>query len=69
MKRNCYVKCRVEQGNEDWYSLRVLIGKHEEKLYSDLTNDLGRLEDLSDRINRGSVSPIHVEDILEDFLE
>ena len=69
MKRGCYVMCRIEQGSEDWYSLRVLIGKREERLYSDLTRDLDRLEKLSDRINRGRVSPVHIEDILEDFLD
>ena len=69
MKRDNCVTCRTERGSEGWYSLRVLIGKREERLYSDLTRDLDLLEDLADRINRGRVSPIHIEDILEDFLD
>lgn len=63
------VTCIVEPGTEGWYSLRIHIGEREERLYSDLTRERAKLEDLSDRINRGRVSRIHIEDILEDFLD
>ena len=63
-----YVSCLVMSGREGWYSLLVRFGKNEEKIYLDLTKDRDALADLACRINRGRVSTIHVEDILEDFL-
>jgi hypothetical protein len=63
-----YVRCRVIDGREGWYSLLVRFEEKKEKIYSDLTKDYDALADLARRINRGRVSGLHVEDIIEDFL-
>ena len=67
--KNNYVETEVIQGRAGWYSLLVKANGIQFQLYHDLTSDYARLENLSKRINRGSVSLIHIEDIVEDFLD
>lgn len=64
-----YVTSKVICGRKDWYSLLVYLGKEEYKLYDDLTEDIEKLKALSIRINGGKVSVLHIDDIMEDFLD
>ncbi|MBQ8409127.1 MAG: hypothetical protein IJY39_09730 [Clostridia bacterium] len=64
-----FVLTEVVEGTRGWYSLRTEMGTGERKLYRDLTQDRRKIEELCARINKGRVSPIHIDDIIEDFLD
>lgn len=64
-----YVTTEIICGRRGWYSLRAYLGKEEYKLYKDLTEDIEKLKALSIRINGGKVSVLHIDDIIEDFLD
>ncbi len=40
----------------------------ERTVYSDVTRDREALDAFVDRINKGCVSPIHIEELIEDFI-
>ena len=63
-----FVKTEVVKENNDWYSLWVKDTSGEERIYRELTRDLPAIKHLSERINRGDVSSLHINDIIEDFL-
>ena len=54
---------------ENGYGLLIYIDGGENKLYSDLSLDYGRICRFSDAVNHGKVSSLHIEDMIEDFLE
>lgn len=67
MKRYACVKQRCfgeETGEYTAYGIRVPDGT----VVVDVSQDRRLVEDLVDRFNRFGVSPIHVQDILEDIL-
>ena len=53
----------------DGYSLSVRSRDGAEKIYNDLTRDRERIEQLAAKINKGQVSSLHIDDIVDDFLE
>ena len=56
---------RTEQG----YGLFVSCDGEENRVYHDVTGDLDRLCRFSDIINASHVSPLHIDELIEDFLE
>ena len=51
------------------YGLLVYVDSKESRIYPDLTTDQGKLCSFSDVINQGTVSSLHIEEMIEDFLE
>jgi hypothetical protein len=51
------------------YGLLVHIDGGESRLYPDLTSDYVRICVFSDLLNHGNVSSLHIDDMIEDFLE
>ena len=51
------------------YGLFLCVDGGENKLYKDLTVDYGRICAFSDTINRSEVSSVHIDELIEDFLE
>ena len=62
------VSSRVLKTNNG-YRLLIHIDGGENKLYPDLTLNYGRICAFSDAVNHGEVSSLHIEDMIEDFLE
>ena len=54
---------------KDGYGLLVYVDSKDSKIYPDLTTDYGKLCKFSDVINQSTVSRLHVEELIEDFLE
>ena len=50
------------------YGLFIICGEGVSKTYPDISCDLGALCEFSDKINQGMVSPLHIDDIIEDML-
>ena len=62
------VKTVIIKEENGWYSLLVNSEQGKECIYRELTRDLVAICELSEKINRGNLSPIHIEDVIEDFL-
>lgn len=54
---------------EKGYGLFIYVSGNENKLYPDLTVNYERICAFSDAINRSEVSSLHLDELLEDFLE
>ncbi len=50
------------------FSLEIDAGEGNITTYRDITRDIGEIERLADLINSGNVSPVHIKEIIEDFL-
>ena len=50
------------------YGLAVELPDGRTLLYSDISRKGELVEEISDKINRGNVSEIHVDDVIEDIL-
>lgn len=64
---NCINAC-VKDAPRGRFSVEITDGEGNVKLYEDLTSDLAALTRIVDLINAGDVSPIHIEDIIDDLL-
>ena len=50
------------------YGLFIICGEGISKTYPDVSCDLDLICRFSDKINQGMVSPLHIDDIIEDML-
>ena len=50
------------------YGLTVILGDGSKKCYSDLTRDKKSIEAFMNKINRGGVSSVHLDELMEDFI-
>lgn len=57
----------IDCGNGS-FGIRFLYGSIILREYKYVTRDMEELNELSDKINRAGLSPIHIDDVLEDFL-
>ena len=55
--------------SEGGYGLFIYVDREEKRAYPDLSADYARICAFSDAINRGEVSRLHIEELIEDFLE
>jgi hypothetical protein len=62
------LKCQVIDCGNGSFGIRFLCGDILLREYKYVTRDREGLNDLSDKINRAGLSPIHIDDVLEDFL-
>lgn len=62
-----YVSSRVVR-THNGYGLFIICGEGISKTYPDVSHDLEMLCEFSDKINQGGVSPLHIDDIIEDML-
>ena len=63
-----YVSARVICGED--YGIEIIEKKSgKRRSFDNLTVDLARAERLADMINNSRVSEIHIEEIIDDFLE
>ena len=63
------VKSEVIRCNEDSFGLRIIYPHGAKREIVNITNDESRMTALSDLINSHDVSELHVDDIIEDFLQ
>ena len=50
------------------YGLFIICGEGISKTYPDVSHDLSTVCEISDKINQGMVSPLHIDDVIEDML-
>ena len=50
------------------YGLFIICGEGKSKIYPDISHDVDLVCGFSDKINQGSVSPLHIDDVIEDML-
>ena len=63
-----YVQTEIKFTSGERYSLRVTDAEGNCKIYNDLTKDITALQRFANLINKGNVSPIHIDELIEDFL-
>lgn len=63
----CQVKAEIIKIGEV-YGLSLILSNGERKIYEDVTTDAEGIKIFADRINRGNVSEIHIEELIEDFI-
>lgn len=63
-----YIKAEVLISCDGILSLKMYDGEGRERIYRDVTRDIEALEGFVCAINRGEVSPIHIDELVEDFL-
>ena len=51
------------------YGLFIICGEGSGKTYPDISRDPQKLFAFSDKLNESEVSPLHIDDIIEDMLE
>ena len=62
------IKVEIISSEKDSFGLIILCSGEKYKEYSDITKDYKALSDLKNKINRANVSPLHIDDIIEDFI-
>lgn len=55
--------------SEGKYGLIIRLDGEQVRRYEDLTRSCDRLRDFSRRINEGRVHIVHIDDMVEDFLD
>ena len=61
------IKAEIREHGEA-YGLTVIFEDGSRKCYSDLTRDREGIEAFVNKINRGSVSSVHLDELIEDFI-
>ena len=64
-----WVSAEIILGDDGWYGLVFRLEGDRSRRYESLTRDLRRLRNFARRINEGRVDPIHIDDVVEDFLD
>ena len=64
-----WVSAEIILGDDGWYGLVFSLDGDRSRRYESLTRDLRRLRNFARRINEGRVDPIHIDDVVEDFLD
>ena len=63
-----YIKAEMLVSGEGIISLKTYDGEGRERVYRDITRDIKALAHFVDAINRGDVSLVHIDELVEDFL-
>ena len=63
-----YIRAEVLVSCQGILSLKIIDGEGRERIYRDVTRDIDEISRFVDAINRGGVSTIHIEELVEDFL-
>ena len=63
-----FVQAKIKSESRGLFSLEVTDAEGKKKVYEDLTGDFLALVHFTNMINEGNVSPLHIEDMIEDFL-
>ena len=63
-----YIRAEVSASYNGILSLKIIDGEGRERIYRDVTRDIEALNRFADAINRGEVSPVHIDELVEDFL-
>lgn len=50
------------------FSIKITYGEGKSEIYKSLTGDTVSLSRFVNLINEGEVSPLHIDDLIEDFL-
>jgi hypothetical protein len=69
MMKSLDVKCKVIDCGNGMFGISVENVCVSEKEYRYLTRNRELVQSLADKINGLDVSPLHIEDIIDDFLE
>lgn len=64
-----WVTAEIVLGDDGWYGLVFHMDGNRSRKYESLTRDYRRLQNFARRINEGRVHPIHIDDVVEDFLD
>ena len=65
--KNC-IRAKIQSSSGSIFSLEIIDGEGNSKIYKDLTGDILSLAHFVNLINEGNVSPLHIEEMIEDFL-
>lgn len=65
--QNCISAC-IRNAVRGAYSIEITDREGNVKIYEDLTSDYKKLTRIVDLINAGEISPIHIDDIIDDLL-
>ncbi len=63
------IQCRVVYGENGQLGISVFADNEINIVFDDLTGDFQRISKLCDTLNRLDVSAVHIDEIIEDFLE
>lgn len=63
----CQVKAEIIKSGEAM-GLSLILSNGERRVYGDVTTDAEAIYAFADKINRGNVSEIHIEELIEDFI-
>ena len=61
------VKAEIIKSGEA-LGLSLILPNGEKRVYEDVTTDAEVIYAFADKINRGNVSEIHIEELIEDFI-
>ena len=61
------VKAEIIESGEA-LGLSLILSNGEKRVYEDVTTDAEAINAFADKINRGNVSEIHIEELIEDFI-
>ena len=62
------VRARVTEDVDGSFGLSLYFDNDEVRHIHDITRDGERIYDLCDKINRLGISPLHIDDVIEDFI-
>ena len=63
-----FVTAKILITKENNLSLEIASGEGRIAIYSEITDDIEKLTRFAEAINEGDVSPIHIEELIEDFI-
>ena len=63
----CQVKAEIIKSGEAM-GLSLILSNGERRVYGDVATDAEAIYAFADKINRGNVSEIHIEELIEDFI-
>ena len=62
------VKCKVIRGNNGNFGIVFSVIDREIRTIHDISGDEELVKAISEAINRNDLSPIHIDDVIEDFI-
>ncbi len=62
------IKVEIISSRNGSFGLALYSSGKKYKEYSDITQDFEALLDFKNKINRANVSPLHIDDIIDDFI-
>lgn len=62
------IKARVIRDEDESFGLSLYLDNEEVRCIRDVTRDSERITALCEKINLLGISPLHIDDVIEDFI-